>query len=276
MRSWPIFAALLADAAISPWLAQVGATACAEICYTTELTGFAPGGTPGCTCSGSQQGARTGTGGCNCGQCYEKAQGVVYGFAINADGACTYGTNCGACDYSSGSSASASGSPSTSSGAATATPTTTPTATPTATPSPAPATAAPATIAPSSTPDAGSSSTSLSTAGSSSASTSSDNSESSSRDSVGDSSGSHAGSEARDKGLSLWQIVLAICCAVLIFVVAVVSVCACYCKARRRLNEYEDAQANTSYYNPRTFQPWIANSARTGLPIATKTNANVV
>ncbi|KAF1778496.1 hypothetical protein GQ600_22546 [Phytophthora cactorum] len=59
---------------------------------------------------GSQQGARTGAGGCNCGQCYEKTQGIVYGFAINNNGTCTYGTDCGTCDYSTGSSASTSGS----------------------------------------------------------------------------------------------------------------------------------------------------------------------
>jgi hypothetical protein len=105
MRSRFIFAALLLNGATT---CSVQAAPCAEICYTKELTGFAPGGVPGCTCSGSQQGARTGTGGCNCGQCYEETQGVVFGFAINADGTCTYGQDCGSCDYSVGSSASAS------------------------------------------------------------------------------------------------------------------------------------------------------------------------
>ncbi|KAG6961826.1 hypothetical protein JG687_00007483 [Phytophthora cactorum] len=135
MRSWPIFAALLANVAISTWLVQVNAAACADICYTTKLTGFGPGGTPGCTCSGSQQGARTGAGGCNCGQCYEKTQGIVYGFAINNNGTCTYGTDCGTCDYSTGSSASTSGSTDASSRPVTATP------------SPAPATTAPSSTA---------------------------------------------------------------------------------------------------------------------------------
>ncbi|GMF28635.1 unnamed protein product [Phytophthora lilii] len=84
------------------------AAACSEICYTTELRGFAPGGIPGCTCSGSEAGARTGAGGCNCGQCYEKTQGVVDGFAINTDGTCTYGTDCGSCEYSRNASSSSS------------------------------------------------------------------------------------------------------------------------------------------------------------------------
>ncbi|ETL87195.1 hypothetical protein L917_13543 [Phytophthora nicotianae] len=271
MRSWPIFVALLANVAISSWFVLVNAAACADICYTTTLTGFGPGGTPGCTCSGSQQGARTGAGGCNCGQCYEKTQGVVYGFAVNSNGTCTYGTDCGTCDYSTGSSASTSGSAS-----ATSRPTT-------ATPSPAPATTAPsattataspvpATSAPSPTADAGSSSTSSSSTGSKDNSTPTENSHSSSRDSVGDATGSHADSEENDRFLSTWQIALAICCCVLIFVVAVVSVCACYCKARSRLYEHEDDQA--SYYHPpQAFQPWGANSA---LPIATKTNSIVV
>ncbi|KAG2782262.1 hypothetical protein PC129_g2154 [Phytophthora cactorum] len=275
MRSWPIFAALLANVAISTWLVQVNAAACADICYTTKLTGFGPGGTPGCTCSGSQQGARTGAGGCNCGQCYEKTQGIVYGFAINNNGTCTYGTDCGTCDYSTGSSASTSGSTDASSRPVTATP------------SPAPATTAPSstagttspvptTSAPSPTADAGSSSTSSSsTTGSNSTSASTDNSNSSSNDGVSDSTSSHAGSEESEKFLSTWQIVLAICCCVLIFLVAVVSVCACYCKARSRLYEHEDDQASC-YHQQQTFQPWGANSASTGLPIATKTNSIVV
>ncbi|KAL3672382.1 hypothetical protein V7S43_003067 [Phytophthora oleae] len=262
MRSWLIFSALLANAAISMGPAPVEAVACPEICYTTELTGFAPGGTPGCTCSGSQQGARTGTGDCNCGQCYEKTQGVVFGFAINADGTCTYGTDCGTCDYSAASSASANGSTDTnsSSGAVTVTPSPVPT---TSAPSPSPV-AAPVVA------DASSSSTSLSTTGSIGASSS--NSKSS--DGVGDSTGSHSSSEVLDKGLSKWQIVLAISCSVLFFLVAVVSVCTCYCKARSRLYEHEDAMAN--YYNQQTptVQTWTAPSA--GLPIATKTNVNIV
>lgn len=88
-------------------VAAVEAAACADICYTVELTGFGPGGVPGCSCSGSEAGARTGAGDCNCGQCYTKTQGTIYGFAISADGTCQYGTDCGNCDYSSGSSASA-------------------------------------------------------------------------------------------------------------------------------------------------------------------------
>ncbi|EEY63616.1 uncharacterized protein PITG_02081 [Phytophthora infestans T30-4] len=268
MRSWPIFAALLANVAISTWFVQVNAAACADICYSTVLTGFGPGGTPGCTCSGSQQGARTGAGGCNCGQCYEKTQGVVYGFAINNSGTCTYGTDCGTCDYSTGSATSTSGS-------ANATPrpaTVTPSPAPATAPSPSTVTTAPVPTTSAPSPTAGSSSTSSSTTGSNSTSTSTDNSNSTSKDGVGDATGSHADSEEKERFLSTWQIVLAICCCVLIFVVAVVSVCACYCKARSRLYEHEDDQASY-YHQPQTFQPWSANNA---VPIATKTNSIVV
>ncbi|RLN78449.1 hypothetical protein BBJ28_00020536 [Nothophytophthora sp. Chile5] len=50
-------------------------------------------------------------------------------------------------------------------------------------------------------------------------------------------------------GLATWQIALIICCGVLVFTVAVVSVLSCYCKARNRLYENEDAQADVSYYH---------------------------
>ncbi|RLN87118.1 hypothetical protein BBJ28_00015534 [Nothophytophthora sp. Chile5] len=52
-----------------------------------------------------------------------------------------------------------------------------------------------------------------------------------------------------DGGLATWQIALIICCGVLVFTVAVVSVLSCYCKARNRLYENEDAQADVSYYH---------------------------
>ncbi|KAK1934255.1 hypothetical protein P3T76_011458 [Phytophthora citrophthora] len=263
MRSWLISLALLANVAISSGPATVEAVACAEICYTTALTGFGPGGTPGCTCSGSQQGARRGDGDCNCGQCYEKTQGVVFGFAINADGTCTYGTDCGTCEYSAASPNGSTGTNS-SSGAVTAAPTPTPTPTPvptTSAPSPSPVTT------PVTTPDAGSSSTSLSTTGSIGASSSS----SKSSDGVGGTTGSHSGSEVVDKGLSKWQIVLAICCCTLFFLVAVVSVCTCYCKARSRLYEHEEDMANYYDQPTPTVQAWTAPNA-----IATKTNVNIV
>ena len=51
-----------------------------------------------------------------------------------------------------------------------------------------------------------------------------------------------------DNGLKTWQIALIICCGVLLFTVAVVSVLSCYCKARNRLNENEDNLADVSYY----------------------------
>ncbi|KAE8889959.1 hypothetical protein PF003_g25925 [Phytophthora fragariae] len=188
------------------------AAACAGICYTTVLTGFGPGGVPGCTCSGSQAGARTGAGGCNCGQCYANTNGAVYGFAINANGTCTYGTDCGSCDYTptnSKSSSSSSGSRSTTS-------------------------QAPAT--------------------------------------------SGSPSTACVPHLSTWQIVLAICCSVLFFAVAVVSVCSCYCKARSRLYEHEQDLAN--YFNQNVhqafvFQPWVANRTPRPQLQATK-SSNIV
>lgn len=74
---------------------QVNGAACAEICYTTELTGFLPGGTGTCSCSGSGA-SRTGSGGCQCGSCYDQSNGSILGFAVNEDGTCTYGVNCGA------------------------------------------------------------------------------------------------------------------------------------------------------------------------------------
>ena len=53
---------------------------------------------------------------------------------------------------------------------------------------------------------------------------------------------------ASDNSLETWQIALIICCGVLVFTVAVVSVLSCYCKARNRLNENEDDRADASYY----------------------------
>ncbi|RMX68674.1 hypothetical protein KXD40_000872 [Peronospora effusa] len=247
-----------------PRCAAVEATACAQICYTTELTGFGPGGIPGCSCTGSDAGARTGKGDCNCGQCYTKSQGTVYGYAINPDGTCTYGTNCGSCDYSSSSSIS------TSSTLVTSTPSLSPT------PSPVPATLEPSITSGnmrsskryslfqtnSSSLDSTSSSSSASTL-SNAASTLSNTTLSStvdsnstsdtasidtiSSDKSDETTDSLADSNTIDIGLHTWQIILAICCGVLVLVVAVVSVCSCYCKVRNRLNEHEEAQ--TGYYN---------------------------
>ena len=75
------------------------AAQCAEICYTTELTGFGPGGAAGCSCSGSKA-TRAGDGGCSCGQCYDETNGAIIGYAVSSDGTCTYGTNCGDCTRS--------------------------------------------------------------------------------------------------------------------------------------------------------------------------------
>ncbi|CAI5744518.1 unnamed protein product [Peronospora destructor] len=60
--------------------------------------------------------------------------------------------------------------------------------------------------------------------------------------------GSLAPKTTHDNGLKMWQIALIICCGVLLFTVAVVSVLSCYCKARNRLNENEDNLADASYY----------------------------
>ncbi|TDH67216.1 hypothetical protein CCR75_002447 [Bremia lactucae] len=98
MRSRITLTALL-TIAFSLRLLQVRAAACAEICYTTELTGFGPGGTAGCTCSGTRQGARVGTDSCSCGQCYQATGAGIVGYAISSDNTCSFGTNCGDCDY---------------------------------------------------------------------------------------------------------------------------------------------------------------------------------
>ncbi|EGZ24556.1 hypothetical protein PHYSODRAFT_296595 [Phytophthora sojae] len=248
---------------------SVEAAACAQICYTTVLTGFGPGGTPGCTCSGSQQGARTGAGGCNCGQCYEKTNGAVYGFAINANGTCTYGTDCGNCDYSSTTSSPTS-TPSTDGGsqATTSTPSPVPstsTATPTVTDSASGSTSSTTDLS-SSSNSASDSSANTSTNGSTSTHTGSSSnsiSSSSSHDNASGGPDSRAASEAEQQAargphLSMWQIVLAICCSVLFFAVAVVSVCSCYCKARSRLYQHEEDVA-TYYSQNAAFQPWSAD-----------------
>jgi hypothetical protein len=79
--------------------------------------------------------------------------------------------------------------------------------------------------------------------------------------------------KALDKKLSTWQIALAICCTVLLFIVAVVSVFACYCKARSRLYQHEEDLA--SYYNQHqqrahqafVFQPWTPNQTAPPVPV---------
>ncbi|GMF52427.1 unnamed protein product [Phytophthora fragariaefolia] len=60
---------------------------------------------------------------------------------------------------------------------------------------------------------------------------------------------------ASSNGLKTWQIALIICCGVLVFTVAVVSVLSCYCKARNRLYENEDDQADASYYQQQYPRP---------------------
>ncbi|KAI9920354.1 hypothetical protein PsorP6_015904 [Peronosclerospora sorghi] len=240
MRWWFV---LLASIVSSTWLrALVNAAACPEICYTTELTGFGPGGVGGCSCTGSGP-TRAGAGGCSCGQCYVEANGAITGYAIDKDGTCPFGTNCGDCTRSS--TASNSSKSTTDSSDATNT-TTAPVTTPAPTPSP---NATIATPAPSTTkePD-----TPTTPTPSSSHSDANDTKEV-------PSSASHI---ANDEGLKTWQIALIICCGVLVFTVAVVSVLSCYCKARNRLNENEDEQADASYYQqPLPRQPPTAFNA---------------
>ncbi|KAG6615882.1 Concanavalin A-like lectin/glucanase, subgroup [Phytophthora cinnamomi] len=228
MRAWAL-AALAASAALASWT-PVDAAACAEICYTTELTGFGPGGTAGCSCSGSGA-TRTGSGSCSCGQCYDETNGVVIGYAINSDGTCTYGTDCGDCTYSSDSSNSTSNSTSSTSTSTTTNSTSSSTKS--------------TTSSKSTTGSASSTTTTTDTNGTSNTTTTTTTSSSSSSDNAGD-AGTTATSSSN--GLKTWQIALIICCGVLVFTVAVVSVLSCYCKARNRLYENEDDQADASYY----------------------------
>ncbi|CAH0475164.1 unnamed protein product [Peronospora belbahrii] len=236
-------------------LFQVEAAECAEICYTTELTGFGPGGIAGCACSGLKP-TRSGPGNCNCGQCYEETNGAVIGYAVNSDGTCAFGTNCGDCTFS----ADASSSKTTASSSSLDTNPTTPPAPPTSTP---PTSTPPTTTSVSSTaattdapaatsPIPSSGTLSNGTTGISTLITDSSNSLSSSGsddNNADKTAGSSTVYISNDNGpLKTWQIALIICCGVLVFTVAVVSVLSCYCKARNRLYENEDNLADASYY----------------------------
>ncbi|KAE9008756.1 hypothetical protein PR002_g15812 [Phytophthora rubi] len=247
MRSWFVFA-LAASVALSTWTAPVEAAACAEICYTTELTGFGPGGSAGCSCTGSGA-TRSGPGSCSCGQCYEETNGAVIGYAINSDGTCTFGTDCGDCTYSSDSSSSTSAS-STSSKSTTGSTTS---SSSTKTPSTSSNSTTGSTSATTTTTDTNGTSTTTSTTTITSSSSSSNN--------AGD-AGSGTADTSSSNGLKTWQIALIICCGVLVFTVAVVSVLSCYCKARNRLYENEDDQADASYYQqqyPRSRQDAVGS-----------------
>ncbi|CAH0519093.1 unnamed protein product [Peronospora belbahrii] len=285
MRLWLIYSIVLANVVTSRWCGHVEAVACEEICYTTELTGFGPGGIPGCFCSGLDAGARTGIGECNCGQCYTMTQGTVYGFAINSDGTCTYGTDCGSCDFLSSPSTSTSSTPSIPPPSLSPTPSLPPSPTPTLSPSP---TLLPAALEPSFTSDVNSSSAYSSSSSSSTATssyttnlnstsdpTSIDSSSSISSDDIGNATGSHVGRNGSDTVHGTWQVILTICCSVLVFVVGVVSVCSCYCKARSRLNEHEEAQV--SYYSQQmhAFEPRVTNLSTRIPATCTKSPASV-
>ncbi|KAE8884537.1 hypothetical protein PF003_g31387 [Phytophthora fragariae] len=274
MRSWFVFA-LAASVALSTWTAPVEAAACAEICYTTELTGFGPGGSAGCSCTGSGA-TRSGPGSCSCGQCYEETNGAVIGYAINSDGTCTFGTDCGDCTYSSDSSSSTSASStssksttgSTTSSSSTKTPSTSSNSTTGSTSATTTTTDAPATTSPAATSGTASNSTSATSSSttdtngtSTTTSTTTITSSSSSSNNAGD-AGSGTADTSSSNGLKTWQIALIICCGVLVFTVAVVSVLSCYCKARNRLYENEDGQADASYYQqqyPRSRQDVVGS-----------------
>lgn len=72
-------------------------------------------------------------------------------------------------------------------------------------------------------------------------------------------SSASANSDSSD-GMQTWQIALIICCAALVFIVAAVALLSCYCKARRRLNESEDHDADATYYH----QPFAAVGGPSG------------
>ncbi|KAG7397376.1 hypothetical protein PHYBOEH_000832 [Phytophthora boehmeriae] len=147
------------------------------------------------------------------------------------------GTNCGDCEYLSDASGSSTSTPST----------TAPTPT---TSAPASTTATPATSSPAASSSGSSNATAAPSASSDSGtgSSSTTSSTSSSGSIEGNNAGSTAGSSSSSGGLKTWQVALIICCGVLIFTVAVVSVLSCYCKARNRLYENEDDQADATYY----------------------------
>lgn len=66
-------------------------------------------------------------------------------------------------------------------------------------------------------------------------------------------------------GMQTWQIVLIICCATLVFAVAVSALLSCYCKTRRRLNESENSDNDAGYYHPPpTSQAAAAGSVQGG------------
>ncbi|CAI5703658.1 unnamed protein product [Peronospora effusa] len=249
MSSYVILTVL---AASSMWFCQGEAAQCAEICYTTELTGFGPGGAAGCSCSGSKA-TRAGDGGCSCGQCYDEANGAIIGYAVNSDGTCTYGTDCGDCTRSPDPTLSK---PPTSPSSTTTNPTTstpTPTTSPSSTSSTSTTTVTPITTSSVLFSDSSSNATTAPSSSSTDPSkspTTPSTSSSSGLDNTnaGETAGSSAPKTGNEKGLKTWQIALIICCGVLLFTVAVVSVLSCYCKARNRLNENEDNLADATYY----------------------------
>uniref|UniRef100_A0AAV1TUQ0 Uncharacterized protein n=1 Tax=Peronospora matthiolae TaxID=2874970 RepID=A0AAV1TUQ0_9STRA len=293
MRPWVLVTAFGVSLSSPSWHAQVEAAPCDEICYTTELTGFGPGGAAGCACSGSRA-TRSGSGGCSCGQCYQETGGAIVGYAIGSDGTCAYGTNCGDCTRTPEASSAgtkvppldvetpsvttspapsepATMEPSSSPPASTLPPAPTAAAATTDAPttaSPVPTPGPPLNSAPGTLSDSGTSSTSGTSSNSASGTSSSSGNDSSpvegnnappatatsgssasSLDDAGKTAGSFDPSAtSSDNSLETWQIALIICCGVLVFTVAVVSVLSCYCKARNRLNENEDDRADASYY----------------------------
>ncbi|KAG1705005.1 hypothetical protein DVH05_005031 [Phytophthora capsici] len=111
---------------------------------------------------------------------------------------------------------------------------------------------APSTTSPAATSGTSSNSSGMSSSttdkSSSSTGTTTSSSSGSTNGNAGETAGSTTAGSSSSNGLKTWQIALIICCGVLVFTVAVVSVLSCYCKARNRLYENEDDQADASYY----------------------------
>uniref|UniRef100_K3WTI9 Uncharacterized protein n=1 Tax=Globisporangium ultimum (strain ATCC 200006 / CBS 805.95 / DAOM BR144) TaxID=431595 RepID=K3WTI9_GLOUD len=70
----------------------------------------------------------------------------------------------------------------------------------------------------------------------------------SSSNSGNNSTGNNSSSSSSSSGMQTWQIALIICCAVLVFIVAMSALLSCYCKTRRRLVESEAHAEDANYY----------------------------
>ncbi|TYZ65196.1 hypothetical protein PybrP1_000334 [[Pythium] brassicae (nom. inval.)] len=75
-------------------------------------------------------------------------------------------------------------------------------------------------------------------------------------------------------GMQTWQIVLIICCAALVFAVAMMALMSCYCKARRRLNESENLESDVGYYHQPPLSAGAPGSLQGGGTPATAAMTN--